>query len=373
MKIMIIASWYPSEESPMNGFFFQNRAKALVRNNCDVSVAAMDVRVRMGRKKCGITVTNNEGVKEYRYVKRNLTPFWEEGIARQQIAMLRKLYKRICEDSGKPDIIHLESARCAMAAVALARQENIPMTYTEHYSGILNSQPGSFLYKSMCLARDEAAHTFCISSAMKEKINPPEGKWSMLPNAVDFSAFSMTEPEAPFTFCALGSLRKIKGYDTLIRAFELVHREFPYCQLVIGGDGEEMGALLKLREQLSLADSVVLSGLVPAEQRHAFFRGKSAFVCSSHTETFSIVIVEALSCGIPIVATKCGGPEDLVRAHNGYLVEDSISSLADGMKKMVQNRNHFSPEEIRADAISRFDEMGIVQEQITRMKTVISA
>lgn len=369
MKILIIASWYPTPEQPLNGIFFQQRAQALARMGCQVSVAAPDVRLRLQGKKSGISVCHREGVAEYRYLKRNMTPFWEEGIAKQQIAMIRKIYRQVCKDSGKPDVIHLESARCALAAVALAKKEGIPLTYTEHYSGVLNSKPGSFLDRAMGLARETAKHIFLISSAMKRRIEPSEEKCSMLPNATDFSAFTLSEPVEPFTFGALATLRKIKGLDTLLRAFAKVHQVHPECRLAIGGDGEERESLLALRKELALDDCVEFCGRIPAEHRDAFFSGKSAFVCSSLTETFSIVVIEAFASGLPVVATKCGGPEDLINDNNGYLVDKGDpDALAAGMLQMIENRNAFDSARIRQDAFLLYDETNIAQKQLAHFE-----
>ncbi len=365
MKVLIIASWYPTPDQPINGVFFQQRARALARFGCEVSVAVADVRLRLRGKKSGISVSREDGVTEYRSLRRNLTPFWEEGVAKQQISMIRKIYERVCKDSGKPDIIHLESARCAYAAVSLAKRERIPLTYTEHYSGILNSEPQSFFDRTMRLAVDAADHIFLLSLAMKRRLAPPEYKSSYLPNAVNFSDFSVTEPIEPFTFVALGSLVKIKGFDLLLRAFAQVHKIHPNCILEIGGEGPEKDFLINLRNDLGLKNHVIFRGKIPLEKRKDFFQGKSAFICSSRTETFSIVTIEAFASGLPVIATKCGGPEDLVNDMNGYLVEkNSSSSLAEAMLKMIENRNSFDSEHIRQDAFSNYDEVGVVKKQI---------
>ena len=372
MKVLIIASWYPTPQKPINGIFFRQRARALARLGCEVSVAVAEVALRLGGRKPGITVNREAGVTEYRCLQRNRTPFWEEGVAKQQVAMIRKIYEQVCKDSGKPDVIHLESARSAYAAVALAQKENIPLTYTEHYTAIYDSKPGTFLDRTMRTAVDAADHSFLLCSAVKKRLNPPEEKCSMLPNAIDFSEFALSEREKPFTFGALAALRKIKGFDTLLRAFAKVREVYPDCRLVIGGDGEERENLLALRKELGLENTVEFCGTIPAERRGEFFVGKSAFVCSSLTETFSIVVIEAFASGLPVIATKCGGPEDLVNDSNGYLVEkNNVDSLAEGMVKMIANRDSFSSEEIRSRAYEKYSEDIVVKKQISIFKSLI--
>ena len=361
----MIASWYPTPENPLNGIFFQQRARAWARQGCEVSVAAAEVCLKLHGRKPGLTVRKEEGVTEYHYLRRNMTPFWAEGVAKQQVSMVQKIYEQVCKDSGKPDVIHLESARCAYAAVALAKKENIPLTYTEHYTGILDSKPGTFLDRTMRLAVDNADHTFLLCSAVKRRLNPQEDRCSFLPNAIDFSEFSACEPKEPFTFCALAGLRKIKGFDILLQAFAKVHAQYPECKLVIGGDGPDMEMLLQLRNSLGLSQCVEFSGGIPSAQRGKFFNGNSAFVCSSLTETFSIVVIEAFASGLPVVATKCGGPEDLVNESNGYLTEkNDVDSLAEGMIRMVETRDRFCGEKLRADAYEKYSEDVVVKKQL---------
>lgn len=365
MHILIVASWYPTPENPLNGIFFQQKARAMARCGHTVSVIAPEVCLRLGGRKSGISVSRVDGVAEYRYLRRNLTPFWAEGVAKQQIPMVRKLYKQVCKDNGKPDVIHLESARCAYAAVALAKKESIPLTYTEHYTGIYNSKPGTFLDRTMKLAVENADHTFLLCSAMRHRLNPAEDRSSFLPNAIDFSEFFVKESSQPFTFCALAGLRKIKGFDILLNAFAKVHSVFPDCRLVIGGDGPEKEALVALRHELGLDDVVAFPGSISAQRRGAFFAGNSAFVCSSLTETFCVVVIEAFAAGLPVVATKCGGPEDLVNDTNGYLVEKGdAAALAEGMIKMVETRSRFDSEQIRKDAFLLYDESSVVRRQL---------
>lgn len=370
MNILLIPSWYPCAGS-ISGSFFRERAHLWADHGCIVTVAVAELSTRTYGRPQGISVENDGSITVYRYFKRNLTPFWEEGLARQQVPMIRTLYDRAFGGREAPDVIHLDSARCAKAAVALAKSQHIPLTYTEHYSGILNSRPGSFLNRSMCLARDNAAHIFYISQKMKRCIAPREEICSYLPNAVDFSTFRIAEKQGSFTFGALGSLRKIKGYDVLLHAFARLLKQEPRARLIIGGDGEEGPALRQLAATLGIDPFVKFKGAVDPSVRQNFFDDLSCFVCSSHTETFSIVTVEALASGVPVVATKCGGPEDLVNRENGLLVPDNDpDAMADAMLAVVRNISAYDPEKIRRDAYAIFDSERIAKKQISCFEAV---
>ncbi len=81
----------------------------------------------------------------------------------------------------------------------------------------------------------------------------------------------------------------------------------------------------------------------------------SFFLCLSKHESFSYVIAEAISCGKPIVSTKCGGPEDYINNSNGIIIKDfEISSIIESIKWMINNFSEFKPEKIRDTITSNY-------------------
>ncbi|HZJ69116.1 MAG TPA: glycosyltransferase [Candidatus Eisenbacteria bacterium] len=365
MKILIIPSWYPRSDNT-SGSFFHDRAKALSKKGCDVTVAVAELSFIKRGRSSAITSEYLDGVRIIRYFKRNITPFSKSGISVQKIGMIRSIYSQLVQENWKPDLIHLESALDARAAVSLAKEESIALTYTEHSSKILASKKGDYYDKMMKQAVNNADHIFVISYAIKQRLEPPEGKWSMLPNETDFSKFTLADQTMDFVFKTLGTLRKVKGYDILIRAFKMVKdRQYENCRLVIGGSGEEEHNLKQLAIDLNLESHVKFPGYIEASEKNNFFDNVSCFVCSSRIETFSIVTVEALACGIPVVATRCGGPEDIVNDSNGYLVEkENALALANGMIRMMYTRDCFDSQSIRSQAKLLYDKDVVIDRQI---------
>jgi glycosyltransferase involved in cell wall biosynthesis len=86
------------------------------------------------------------------------------------------------------------------------------------------------------------------------------------------------------------------------------------------------------------------------------------FVLSSNYETFGVVLIEALASGLPIVATSCGGPQEIVDESNGILVKPNcISSLSAGMRYMYINHVKYSRARLRADALKTYGPMAFVK------------
>jgi glycosyltransferase involved in cell wall biosynthesis len=152
-----------------------------------------------------------------------------------------------------------------------------------------------------------------------------------------------TDDVGNYTVLAVGRLTPQKGFDTLIAAFAIVKKSLPSARLVIVGEGPERLKLKAQIAQLNLGDSVVLPGFT----RKIFdeYERANLFVCSSRTEGFGNVIVEALSFGLPIVSTDCPyGPKEILdcgRYGTLVAVDDDIE-LANAMINTLAT--HVDPE-----------------------------
>jgi glycosyltransferase involved in cell wall biosynthesis len=137
----------------------------------------------------------------------------------------------------------------------------------------------------------------------------------VIPNAVEVpgDAGLAGDPAAPLrTVVSMGRLGEEKRFDLLLRAFARVSPTHPDWRLRILGDGPLRGELEALRDTLGLRDRVELPGVV--REPHGALRRGDLFVLASRTEAFPMALVEAMACGLAVIATEYHeGVREIVR------------------------------------------------------------
>lgn len=192
-------------------------------------------------------------------------------------------------------------------------------------------------------------------------------------NIVDTKIFKYSNnsrENRAFTFISAGSLIYGKGMDILIKAFSTIKRKD--VKLIIMGDGPKRNELSKLAEKLGCMNQIIFHGSYVRKDLSKFFKESDCFVLASRLETFGVVYIEALASGLPIIATKCGGPEIFTNETNGLLVPvEDIDSLAKAMEHMILNINRYNLEEISKYAYKEFSPNNIATKIFNLYKKVI--
>ncbi|UCD52823.1 MAG: glycosyltransferase [Phycisphaerales bacterium] len=135
----------------------------------------------------------------------------------------------------------------------------------------------------------------------------------------------------------IGGLVQSKGIDELAAACECLLKRYEHFQLVCVGDGPAGERLVRLRVGVGREDAVCLAGRVHPEEIPAFLQAADFLVLPSHSEGMPQAVVEAMNCGLAVVATKVGGvPEAVVDGQTGLLVEArNVNQLGEAMERMI--------------------------------------
>ena len=191
-------------------------------------------------------------------------------------------------------------------------------------------------------------------------------KWIYIPNIVSNNFLANELPtlksDGHYKYINVCFLNKNKRVDILIKAFAKVYFELKNIKLYIGGNGPEYNNLVDLALKLGVSEQVIFLGKLSRNEVLKHVSSSNAFVLSSEYETFGVVLVEALALGKPVVATKCGGPESIINADVGYLVDkNSVDSLAEGMSQLYKNQSSFKAKKIKDYCKSSFSEAVVIE------------
>jgi glycosyltransferase involved in cell wall biosynthesis len=139
----------------------------------------------------------------------------------------------------------------------------------------------------------------------------------------------------------LGNLVPYKGPDVLVKAMSRIVKDVPDTKLFFVGKGVMRDELEMLSKKLGVEKNVKFTGFVEEGLKHFYYRAADVFVLPStmSTESFGIVNLEAMACGVPIVASRIGGIPDVVKdGENGLLVPPRDSNaLADAIIYLLEN------------------------------------
>jgi len=137
----------------------------------------------------------------------------------------------------------------------------------------------------------------------------------------------------------VGVLRSVKGHEITLMSVKAVVRVFPNAKYLIVGNGPRKEALMKLTDELGIAEHVIFTGF--AEDIPEIYSCSDVAVLSSLSEGLPQSLLQAMAAGIPVVATKVGGvPEVVIHEKTGLLVESGDhEGLAKGIIRILQNRD----------------------------------
>ncbi|MEW5960323.1 MAG: glycosyltransferase [Chloroflexota bacterium] len=259
-------------------------------------------------------------------------------------------------DQLEYDIIYSHYWLSGLVAASLRRSWHIPFVQMFHTLAELKNRVAQTPVERepqqrldceravMTMADRLIAATLLEQKEMAEYYGADPRQVSIVPPGVDLNRFkAMSRPEAraflgipPYHQMILfvGRIQPLKGIDTLIRALALIKKQEPelvknVCVCIIGGDPNqdsdyeksELARLKSLQAQLELGDLVAFSGARDQDSLIYYYSAAEMVVMPSHYESFGMVVLEAMACGAPVIASDVGGLSfNIEDGYNGYLV-----------------------------------------------------
>jgi aminotransferase len=284
------------------------------------------------------------------------------------IQMAEKLYINYIKEFGQPDIIHAHNFLYAgLIANYIKIKFNIKYIITEHSSSFVRNKLSDLKIKKINESAINALSVTAVSSAFQNILEKyTDSKIDLLPNIVDEfffkSKFYLKKNNNKFIFLNIANLDENKNQEFLIKSLKKLVNTNQNVVLKIGGDGFLRNELENLVKSLGIKNQVEFLGRINQVQVREEMMNANCFVLPSNYETFGVVLIEALACGLPLIATKCGGPEDIVDDSNGLLIDtDNQKQLEKAMAYMYDNAIKYNREKLREDVMNKFGECSFVE------------
>jgi L-malate glycosyltransferase len=371
-KVLFLASWFPSQNDPLSGVFIKKHAEAVLKY-CEIVVLTVIFVEEPSAPKYRLEVREEDGTPVARVFVNKFAG--NPGISRfvnmwRYFNGCRVGYGNLTLSYGKPIMAHVNVAiPVGIFALALKWFGKIPYVITEHHS-IYSAYDGRYAISSWFnrwVTRRVFRNAAAVSAVSRFLLDALRGHDLVrclnvqIPNVVDIpEALDRKEPDARRLKLLSVSLLsdRDKNITGMLRAFRSVREKHPEAELHVVGSGQDFGKIEDLARELGLLGRCVfLKGYVPNFEIHKEFLDASFFVLNSNYETFSVATAEAIAHGVPVVVTKCGGPEEYVTSEIGILVErQNEESLAQGMINMIENFRTYDPMKLRQYAKERFGE-----------------
>ncbi len=388
MKVLLLPSFYPAEMELPRGNFFEEQAVMLLNKGVNISVLYNELRsiksfslLKFKKAHFQVESAYENNILVYRKKGWNVVPtkyqlgklLWIQGTVN-----LINLY---IKEYGKPDLIH---AHNAMQAGFVAKQVKdslaIPYIITEHSTYFSLNDIAENDKQNLLSVYNSANKVICVSNQFKNLLNSKIGSVEkgidVIPNFIDTAYFSPSEyslnklSDDKHIFCVCYHEKK-KRLDRLINAFYYVKEKYPKAKLTIGGNGTETKSLKELVNNLDLNESVNFTGFLSKSEVRRFLDIVDLFVLSSDVETFGVVLIEAMSMGVPVISTNSGGPEDIVSASCGILVEKDVHALADAIIRFYDTRDNYDSKKIRKYIVDNFSGEAVANRYIVTYQSAL--
>jgi teichuronic acid biosynthesis glycosyltransferase TuaC len=355
MRILTFSTLYPNRDMPHHGIFVESRLRHLLKTGEIASLVVAPVpwfpiersfvgryatfaRVPQEERRHGITVLHP------RYAL--IPKFGMSSAPALMYGSLRRCLARILRDRFRFDVLDAHYFYPdGVAAVMLGQRLRKPVVITARGTDINLISEYRLPRRWIRWAAGQAAGIVAVSEALRARLielGIAASRIHVLRNGVDLELFAPRDRHAARrelgvstggpVLASVGVLVSRKGHDLAIRAVALL----PGTTLLIAGEGPEGAALRRLAERMGMAGRVCFLGALPQERLAAVYNAADALVLASSREGFPNVLLEALACGTPVVATAVWGtPEIVADPAAGRLVEERSPEALSGAIREV--------------------------------------
>ncbi|MCS0638109.1 glycosyltransferase family 4 protein [Streptomyces sp. LP05-1] len=351
----VVTPWYPTRELPFRGSFVQAMVDAtapgcdsLVVYHCDPWVAAMDAATTEAVEAANARLMPGTAHRVPTVGGAELVHFPVTTPRGQDYGAQARNHERQLRNllGGKPidaPVVHAHVGLPSGWAALRNARPDARVFVTEHASfleRVFQDPEARELYDELL---GGVTGFFAVGDKVTEVLGRTfphhADKILRIPNPISFDQPRPEPVTALNKWLYLGGMVELKGVNWLVEAFAQCHAEDPSLTLTMVGEGPLRRPLTERVAELGLSDAVKLPGSIPHEEALGLMREHDLLVHPSRYETFGMTIVEGIAAGMPVLVTRCGGPERTLAGIEdaaGELidVEENAESISDGFRRL---------------------------------------
>jgi L-malate glycosyltransferase len=340
-RILIISFWNPTKQEPGKGVFIHEQVNALCNSRSDIVFLEVNI----------LPLKNTI----YRIKSQELQMFSSKKIVLNIYSLLWKLIfvnpwltyfiikKTLKKEFPylKPTLIHSNVVYpCGIVGYYLAKKYRCKYIISEHWSKASKILRHSIYKKAALNTYKKSKAVLCVSNFLAENIKIASGLNNIVivPNIIDCYTFrfipKVHETNIDYFFTCVATWKKPKRLDLIVNSLiAFSQKSGKIIVLNVIGLGPQ-------REEFYLANkntnlTINWLGYLPKQEIAVILKKSDFFMHASEIETFSIVTVEALSTGTPVLASNVGAIPELVDSTNGILVENTLEAWIEGLMKLT--------------------------------------
>lgn len=322
-----------------------------------VSVHSYNLALGLAQMNFEVHVITDSGFTSTDFIVHNISKFNFPLLLLDQLyfAFMSARYLKKLMKTNNFDVIHIQS----YAGIFLNNSLKTNLVLTIHdsveneMSSITINSLFSFIEKYLilypCILLEKIAlkkikRVITVSKSSADSISKLDydNVINVVPNGISLVDSKPKKYPTKFRILSTGRLIKRKGFKYLLLAIKKVCLNNISIKLIIIGDGYERKSLLNLSKKLDIENHVSFLGAVSDKVLRECYRNSDLFVLPSLREGFCIVLLEAMSYGLPIIATDSGGVIDLVDRKSSYVVpiKDSFA-LSNAILDLIINKKKY--------------------------------
>jgi L-malate glycosyltransferase len=355
MTILLLTHSYPDENNRWRGLFIKEQAGVLAKEHLVIVVYFKVDNSRFAPfSKYSFTKVKDNNLILYTLTTPRSFPVINQ--FKYLHSTFRFILNKIVPEN-KIDLVHSHlSYPAGFLGVFVGKKLKVPALLNEH--SWLTNYFRSMVHRQCALyAINKSDAVVAVSNALRENIHIfNKREINVVPNVIDVDKFIVSGEKKPdgFNIGLLGGMgTRIKGVDILLQAVSMIRKV--NVKAHIGGAGKYLDEYRQMAKDLGIDEKCLFYGEITSETKAEFYSRMDIYIMASRRETFGVVVVEALASGIPVISTRCGGPEEIITKETGLLIEkENPAELARAIESISEKMDLFDRQAIRKYAVDYY-------------------